>query len=62
MLYTSAGDIIPAGDEDRFVLIDMSNRNNLLVVVHTDRNDRIRIISVLKVTEKEKQQYKSYEK
>ena len=54
MLYTSAGDIIPAGDEDRFVLIDMSNRNNLLVVVHTDRNDRIRIISVLKVTEKEK--------
>ena len=62
MLYTSAGDIIPAGDEDRFVLIDMSNRNSLLVIVHTDRNDRIRIISVLKVTEKEKQQYKSYEK
>ena len=41
-------------DEDRFVLIGMSNRNRLLTVVHTDRNDRIRIISVLKVTEKEK--------
>jgi uncharacterized DUF497 family protein len=49
-------------DEDRFVLIGMSNRNRLLVVVHTDRNDRIRIISARKATKKEKKQYESHEK
>jgi len=49
-------------DEDRFVLIGMSNRNRLLVVVHTDRNDKIRIISARRATKKEKRQYENYEK
>ena len=29
-------------DEDRVVLIGMSNKNRLLVVVHTERGDNIR--------------------
>ena len=49
-------------DEDRFVLIGMSNKNRLLVVVHTDRNDKIRIISARRATKKEKRQYENYEK
>ncbi len=48
--------------EDRFVLIGMSNKNRLLVVIHTDRNDKIRIISARKATRNERRQYESYEK
>ena len=40
--------------EDRFVLIGCSHRNRLLVVVHTDRGDRIRIISARPATKKER--------
>ena len=43
--------------EDRFVLIGSSFANRLLVVVHTDRGSRIRIISARKATKKEKLQY-----
>jgi uncharacterized DUF497 family protein len=44
-------------DEVRFVLIGSSHRNRLLVVVHTERGDRIRIISARKAKKKEKQHY-----
>lgn len=43
--------------EDRFVLIGNSFANRILIVVHTERNDKIRIISARKVTRKEKKQY-----
>ncbi len=39
----------------------MSNKNRLLVVIHTERGDRIRIISARKATKKERRQYKSDE-
>ena len=39
----------------------MSNKNRILVVVHTDRDDRIRIISARKATKKERKQYESNE-
>jgi hypothetical protein len=45
------------GGEFRFVTIGYSSKSNLLVVVHTDRNDRIRIISARKATSKERRQY-----
>ena len=32
-------------DEERFVLLGHSHRNRLVVVVHTERGDRIRLIS-----------------
>ncbi|WP_456408920.1 BrnT family toxin [Caldithrix abyssi] len=44
-------------DEDRFVLLGKSYKGRLIVVVHTERNDRIRIISARKATKKEKAQY-----
>ena len=45
------------GGEYRFVTIGYSSTGRLLVVAHTDRNDRIRMISVRKATKKERQQY-----
>lgn len=44
-------------DEDRFVLLGISYRNRLLVVVHTERGDNIRIISARKATRGERLQY-----
>ncbi len=55
-------DPLHSEDEDRFVLIGVSNRNRLLVVVHTYRNDKIRLISARKATKREEKQYESYEK
>jgi uncharacterized protein len=43
--------------EDRFIIIGKSHKNRLLVVVHVDRGDRIRIISARKATKKEWEQY-----
>ncbi len=45
-------DPLHSKDEDRFVILGLSNKNRLLVVVHTDRDDRIRIISARKATKK----------
>jgi uncharacterized DUF497 family protein len=50
-------DPLHSSDEDRFVLIGQSEKNRLLVVVHTDRGERIRIISSRKATKKERQSY-----
>lgn len=43
--------------EERFVTIGMSDAGPLVVVCHTDRGDRIRIISARKATANEKKQY-----
>lgn len=43
--------------EDRFITIGTSANDNLIVVVHTDRDDIIRIISARKATRNEKRQY-----
>ena len=48
-------------DEVRVVLIGMSNKNRLLVVVHTERGDNIRIISARKATKEERKNYESNE-
>ena len=55
-------DPLHSKEEDRFVILGMSNKNRILVVVHTERNDRIRIISARKATKKERKQYESHEK
>jgi len=41
-------------EEDRFILIGNSTRNRLLVVVHTERGENIRIISARKAAKKER--------
>src|SRR4030043_200387 len=44
-------------EEDRFVLIDNSHKNRLLVVVHMERGDNIRLISARRASRKERKQY-----
>jgi uncharacterized DUF497 family protein len=50
-------DPLHSDEEERFVLIGHSHRNRLLVVVHTERGDRIRIISARRATAKERRSY-----
>jgi uncharacterized protein len=44
-------------DEDRFITIGTSDRGRVLVVSHTDREDRTRIISARKATPSERKAY-----
>jgi uncharacterized DUF497 family protein len=44
-------------DEDRFITIGWSNRRRLLIVSHTDRGNRIRIISARELTQSERKDY-----
>ncbi len=46
-------------NEDRYITIGWSNRRRLLMVAHTERGDRIRIISARELTPSER---KAYEK
>jgi len=44
-------------DEDRYITIGWSDRRRLLIVSHTDRADRIRIISTRELTKAERKEY-----
>ena len=44
-------------EEERFVTFGMSSAGRLLVVVHVDRDDAVRIISARKATRSERQLY-----
>jgi hypothetical protein len=44
-------------DEDRYVTIGTSERGHVLVVSHTDRKGKIRIISARKATPRERRAY-----
>jgi len=46
-----------SADENRYVTIGLSRPGKLLIVSHTDRGDRIRIISVRKATRRERMFY-----
>jgi len=43
--------------EDRFVIIGQSHRQKLLVVVHTERGDNIRVISARHANQRERKAY-----
>jgi hypothetical protein len=43
--------------EQRFITFGMSTANRVLVVAHADRNERVRIISTRKTTQRERKQY-----
>jgi uncharacterized DUF497 family protein len=43
--------------EERFVTIGLSHRGKLLVVVHTERGDNIRIISARAASRRERKSY-----
>jgi len=56
-LSLTVHDPLHSDKEDRFILIGSSIKNRLLVVVHTERGNKIRIISARKATKKERKKY-----
>ena len=56
-LSTTILDPDHSNEENRFVTIGRSERQRLLVVVHTDRRERIRLISARKASRREQIQY-----
>jgi uncharacterized protein len=46
-------------DEDRYITIGMSDRGRAMMVAHTDRGDRTRIISARELTRAERTDYET---
>jgi len=44
-------------EDDRYITVGWSNRARLIMVSHTDRNNRIRIISARELTQVERKAY-----
>jgi hypothetical protein len=56
-LSVTTFDTLHSDDEDRFVIIGVSDRNRVLVVCFTDRKGRIRLISARVASKRERKQY-----
>ena len=56
-LSITIGDPDHSETEDRFILLGMSFRGRLVVVVHTDRGETVRLISARLATRRERQSY-----
>ena len=50
-----------SADEDRYITVGLSNLGRLLMVAHTERDERMRIISARTLTPKEKRAYENPE-
>jgi len=61
-LSDTIDDPLHSEGEEGFVLIGKSIRDRLLVVVHTERGDRIRIISARVATNRERLKYEEDER
>ena len=48
-------------EEERFLTTGLSNRHRLIIVAHTEREGRVRIITARDVTPRERSQYESGE-
>ncbi len=46
-------------DEDRYLLLGMSSERSVLVISHTEREQRIRIISARRATRRERKHYEN---
>ena len=46
-----------SADEQRFLLVGLSNRRRLLVVAHAERGEAVRIISARRANRQERQTY-----
>ncbi len=55
-------DISHSDDEKRYLFIGYSDKNNLLFVSFTERNDKIRIISARKATKFERKRHEENSK
>jgi len=51
-----------SGEEDRYIIVGMSNRSRLLMVAFAERGDRIRIISARALTRAERKAYEEISK
>jgi uncharacterized DUF497 family protein len=51
-----------SGEEDRYIIVGMSNRSRLLMVAFAERGDRIRIISARELTRAERKAYEEISK
>jgi uncharacterized DUF497 family protein len=49
-------------EENRYITVGLSNRGRLLMVAHTERRERIRIISARTLTRSEKRAYEETQK
>ena len=58
-LSLTIDDPLHSRNEERLVLVGISYNNRMLVVVHTERGNNIRIISARKATKKERKYYES---
>ena len=56
-LSTTIPDPDHAVGEERFVIVGMSGKRRLLIVVHTDKGERIRLISARLATKHERHKY-----
>jgi uncharacterized DUF497 family protein len=58
-LSLTIDDPLHSRDEERLVHIGLSYKNRILIVVHTERGDNIRIISARNATKRERKYYES---
>ena len=56
-LSITVGDPVHSAGEERFVIVGMSGQRRLLIVVHTVRKERIRLISARSATNRERLEY-----
>jgi len=56
-LALSMADTIHSDGEDRYIVLGRSEKDRLLVVVHADRGERVRIISARRATPRERRAY-----
>ena len=56
-LSVTIGDPDHSTDEQRFLLLGLSNRRRLLVVAHSERGQSIRIFSARRATRRERRTY-----
>ena len=62
VLSLTIPDPLHSTHEDRHVTLGCSYWQRLLVVVHTERGGRVRIISARQATKKERQEYETHAK
>ena len=56
-LSVTIADLAHSADEERLIILGMSHRQRLLVVVHVERREKIRIISARAATRRERKDY-----
>jgi len=58
-LSLTIDDPLHSADEERLIIIGMSHKNRILVVIHTEREDKVRMISARNATNHERRYYES---